>query len=448
MKIPFIHFFTFVFAAQLVFAGVSKPNIVLFLVDDMGLMDTSVPMLADKDGKPQRHPLNGWYRTPNMKRLAAQGVRFSNFYSHNFCSPTRVSIMNGQNSARHRCTDYIFPWKNNREIDNRSFPLSICQQVPPEWNWQGLGKEDLTLPRLLKKVGYTTIHVGKAHFAPKDKAGENPLDLGFDVNVAGTCFGAPGSYYGKAGFGLGSKNPHARPVPGLEQYHGKDIFLTEALTIEAKGEIDMAMEANQPFFLHMSHYAVHSPFQSDPRFTKNYRNSDKGKSAQAYATMVEGMDKSLGDLLDHVTVKGVAENTLFLFLGDNGGDLPHGPLDGISSSAPLRGRKGAKWEGGMRVHFIAAWAKMDPDNPWQSKHPIPSNHIRQEVGTCYDLLPTLANLVGTPSPNSIPSTVGTLPHSFQVSLTPATKTNSLTTIPTHAEAKAISSPHGGTGTGR
>ena len=402
MKVAFIHFLAFVYGVQLVFAEVTKPNIVLFLVDDMGLMDTSVPMLADKHGKPQHHPLNDWYRTPNMERLAAQGVRFSNFYSHNVCSPTRVSIMNGQNSARHRCTDYIFPWNNNREIDNRSYPLAICQQVPPEWNWHGLGKDDLTLPRLLKKVGYATIHVGKAHFAPKDREGENPLDLGFDVNVAGTCFGAPGSYYGKAGFGIGSKNQHARPVPGLDQYHGKDIFLTEALTIEAKGEVDKAVETNQPFFLHMSHYAVHSPFQSDPRFAKNYLNNDMGKSAQAYATMVEGMDKSLGDLMDHVTAKGVAENTLFLFLGDNGGDLPHGPLDGISSSAPLRGRKGGKWEGGMRVPFLAAWAKVDPDNLWQKSLPIPANSIRQDVGTCYDLLPTLSNLVGAPIPENHP----------------------------------------------
>ena len=83
-------------------------------------------------------------------------------------------MMNGQNSARHRCTDYIFPWKNNREID---YPLAASQQVPPEWNWGGLKESDVTLPNLFRKAGFQTIHVGKAHFAPKDREGENPLNL-------------------------------------------------------------------------------------------------------------------------------------------------------------------------------------------------------------------------------------------------------------------------------
>jgi len=94
-------------------AEIQKPNVILFLVDDMGLMDTSVPMLADQDGKPKRHPLNDWYRTPNMERLAKQGIRFSQFYAQSVCSPTRASIMTGQNSARHRVTQFISPEKNN-----------------------------------------------------------------------------------------------------------------------------------------------------------------------------------------------------------------------------------------------------------------------------------------------------------------------------------------------
>ena len=377
-----------------------RPNIVLFLVDDMGLMDTSAPMLADENGKPQRHPLNDWYRTPNMERLAAQGVRFSQFYSHSVCSPTRISILNGQNSARHRCTDYINPWQNNREINNRSYPLEVCQQVPPEWLWEGLRKGDVTLPRQLREAGYTTIHVGKAHFAPFDREGEDPLNLGFDVNVAGSAIGAPGSYYGKADYGKNSKNPLARPVKGLDKYHGTDTFLTEALTLEAKAEVDKAIAAEQPFFLHMSHYAVHSPFHSDPRFAGNYKDADRKPSLKAYATLIEGIDKSLGDLMDHLEARGIAENTLLIFLGDNGGDAPDDDLDGIASSAPLRGRKGGKWEGGMRVPFIAAWGKAAPDNAWQQKLPIVTNSFRQEVGTCYDLFPTLLSLVGAKVPEN------------------------------------------------
>ena len=379
-----------------------RPNIVLFLVDDMGLMDSSVPMLTDEQGQPKRYPWNDWYRTPNMERLAAKGVRFSNFYSHNVCSPTRVSIMNGQNSARHRCTDYINPWQNNRTIDNRSYPLRVSQQVPADWNWAGLKKQDVTLPRLLKQVGYTTIHVGKAHFAPFKHDGEDPLNLGFDVNVAGSAIGAPGSYYGGS-YGKNSRNPLARPVTGLDKYHGTDTFLTEALTLEAKAEVNKALDTGKPFFLHMSHYAVHSPFNSDPRFAANYREGGKPRPAQAYATLIEGMDKSLGDLMDHVEAKGIAENTLFIFLGDNGGDCPFGPVDGIASSAPLRGRKGGKWEGGMRVPFIVAWAKRDTANAWQKKLPIPANSVRQEVGVCYDLFPTILNLVdaSVPSDHSV-----------------------------------------------
>ena len=384
------------------FAEQAKPNIVLFLVDDMGLMDTSVPMLADEHGKPKRYPLNDWYRTPNMERLAAQGVRFSNFYSHNVCSPTRVSIMSGQNAARHRCTDYIFPWQNNRLIDNKQYPLAVCQQVPPEWNWAGLKKSDLTLPKLLKQVGYTTIHVGKGHFAPSKHTGAEPLNVGFDVNVAGSCIGAPGSYYGKSGYGKGSKGMHARPVPGLDKYHGTNTFLTEALTLEAKAEVDKALATEKPFFLYMSHYAVHSPFNSDPRFAPNYRDKGKPPAVQAYATLSDGMDKSLGDLMDHIEAKGIAENTVFIFLGDNGGDCPSAKLDGVNSCAPLRGRKGSKWEGGMRVPFIAAWGKSDATNAWQKKLPIPANSIRQEIGACCDLFPTIADFVEAPVPADHP----------------------------------------------
>jgi arylsulfatase A-like enzyme len=151
----------------------------------------------------------------------------------------------------------------------------------------------------------------------------------------------------------------------------------------------------------MSHYAVHAPFNSDPRFAGRYRGRGKRAAAQAYATLIEGMDKSLGDLMDHLEAKGVAENTLILFLGDNGGDAPLG-MDDVASSAPLRGRKGGKWEGGMRVPFIAAWGKPDANNKWQRKLAIPANSIRREIGACYDLFPTILDLVDVPVPADHP----------------------------------------------
>lgn len=371
-----------------------KPNIIIFLVDDMGLMDTSVLMLTDENGNPKRYPLNDWYRTPSMERLAARGTRFSNFYSHNVCSPTRVAIMTGQNAARHRTTDWINPYQNNRDMDKKNFPRTITRRVPPEWNWEGLTKRHTTLPAVLKQNGYKTIHIGKAHFGPDKHAGAEPRNFGFDVNIGGSAIGHPRSYYGQKNYGKGSH----QAVPHMEKYHGTDTFLTEALTLEAKTEVDKALAAEKPFFLYMSHYAVHAPFNSDPRFAAHYRDSEKNKGAQAYATLIEGMDKSLGDLMDHLEEKGIAENTLIIFLGDNGGDAPLAGTDDISSSAPLRGRKGSKWEGGVRVPFIAAWGKADAKNTWQKKLSIPAGSIRQEVGACYDLFPTIADLVDAPVP--------------------------------------------------
>ncbi|HIK93136.1 MAG TPA: N-acetylgalactosamine-6-sulfatase, partial [Planctomycetes bacterium] len=162
-------------------AAPARPNIVVFLVDDMGVMDTSVPFLTDNAGQPKRYPLNDYYRTPNMQRLAALGIRFNNFYAMSVCSPTRISIMTGQNAARHHATNWINPRSDNRG-----------PQGPPDWNWKGLKSNSVTLPGLLQDAGYRTIHVGKAHFGPDDSPGAEPLNLGFNVNVAGASFGAPG----------------------------------------------------------------------------------------------------------------------------------------------------------------------------------------------------------------------------------------------------------------
>ena len=362
-------------------SGVPKPNVILFLVDDMGLMDTSVPMLADKNGKPERHPLNDWYRTPNMERLAKQGIRFSQFYAQSVCSPTRASIMTGQNSARHRVTQFIAPEKRNNG--------------PKGWRWEGLTRKDVTLPSNLKKAGYHTIFAGKAHFAPTGFEGENPTNLGFDVNIAGCSFGQPGSYFGEDGYGNLNPKRKKRAVPGLEKYHKTDVFLSEAITLEAKAAIDQSLKREKPFFLYMSHYAVHSPFNSDPRFADNYKDSDKPKNAQAYATLIEGIDKSLGDLMDHVASKGVAENTLILFVGDNGSDAPLGPVHGYSSSVPLRGKKGTFYEGGIRVPFIAGWAKPGKKNSF----PVARGTLHHEqIGTVMDLYSTILETTGAKNP--------------------------------------------------
>lgn len=371
----------------------TKPNILIMLVDDMGIMDSSLPFLTDADGKPKRYPLNDFYRTPNMERLAARGVRFNHFCAMSVCSPTRVSIMTGQNAARHRTTNWINPDSNN-----------AGPQGPTDWNWQGLKKGDVTLPSLMQANGYRTIHVGKGHFAPRAFAGADPSVLGFDVNVAGGSIGAPGSYYGRQNFdraknakGKGKKSPN-HAVPGLEKYHGQDIFLTEALTLEAKAHVSDAVKADKPFFLYFAQYAVHAPFNGDPRFADHYKDSGKSPEAQAFATLVEGMDKSLGDMLDHLEALGIADNTLVIFLGDNGSDAPLGHQHEVACAAPLRGKKGSHYEGGMRVPFIASWAKPDATAPNQKRLPIAANAIQSQQAAVQDLFPTILHLTGISPP--------------------------------------------------
>ncbi len=366
----------------------AQPNIVVFLVDDMGVMDTSLPFLTDEDGEPKRYPLNDFYRTPSMERLAERGIRFNNFYAMSVCSPTRISIMTGQNAARHHATNWINPDRDNRG------PFG-----PPQWNWKGLKKGDVTLPGVLQEAGYRTIHVGKAHFGPRAFDGAEPMNLGFDINVAGCSIGAPASYYGMKNYGHGQKRRASHAVPHLAKYHGTETFLTEALTIEAKSRVAEAVEADKPFYLYMAHYAVHAPFNSDPRFAAHYENSGKPAPAQAFATLIEGMDKSLGDILDHLDALGVAENTLVFFLGDNGSDAPLGHQHAVACAAPLRGKKGAHYEGGMRVPFIAAWAKANDNNPHQRRLPIVAGAIQSQSAAVIDLFPTLLALAEAEVPD-------------------------------------------------
>lgn len=351
-----------------------KPNIVVFLVDDMGLMDTSVPFLTDDGGEPVKFPLNEWYRTPNMEKLASQGVRFSQFYAQSVCSPTRASIMTGQNATRHHTTQWIKPTENNRGKNG-----------PKDWNWKGLKKEEVTLPLVMQGEGYRTIFVGKAHFGPDGSEGEDPLNLGFDVNVAGRSIGRPSSYLGDYGQG----KSHA--VPGLEKYHNTGTFLTEAITLEANAEIKKSVAEKKPFFLYMSHYAVHGPFNEDPRFIGNYK--EKSKAANAYAALIEGMDKSLGDIMKTLDEEGVADNTLIIFLGDNGSDAPLGKkATGHSSSAPLRGKKATCYEGGFRAPFIVAWAKQNNESAVQQALPIPANTVNVQMATVMDVFPTVLDV--------------------------------------------------------
>ncbi|MBM3293776.1 MAG: sulfatase [Candidatus Aminicenantes bacterium] len=329
-----------------------KPNIILFLVDDLGWQDVSVPFFKD------RTPLNARCRTPNVERLAADGMKFTQAYASAVCSPTRVSLMTGMNAARHRVTNWTL--RKNVPTDAAHETLDF-----PAWNVNGMspvpGVERTAygtpLPALLREAGYRTIHCGKAHFGAIDTPGADPKSLGFEVNIAGHAAGGPGSYLGEHGFSAAwRKGESVWDVPGLEAYHGRDVFLTEALTREALKAVEAAVKDRKPFFLHMAHYAVHTPIEEDQRFIQSYLDAGLDPIEAKYAAMIEGMDKSLGDIMGYLERRGLAGETIILFMSDNGGlsaaargGTPH------THNRPLSSGKGSAHEGGIRGPMVVKW---------------------------------------------------------------------------------------------
>lgn len=345
-------------------AETPRPNIVVFLVDDMGWQDTSVPFLYSGE-KPVPTPSNHKFHTPNMERLAAEGMKFTDAYACPVCTPSRVSLMTGLNAARHRVTNWTF--QKDTPTDGASGNLRL-----PMWNVNGLSLDPSTpfsvhaptVAQLLRDAGYRTIHAGKAHWGSYGTPGADPLHLGFDVNIGGHAAGQPGSYLGEENYeeNYGKPNKsHLRSVPGLDSYHGTETFLTEALTIEANKAVDQALADKKPFFLYMAHYAVHVPYAPDKRFFQKYLDAGLDRTEAMYAALIEGMDKSLGDILEHLEKLGVTSNTVVLFMSDNGGLAAHGrggPPN--TQNAPLSSGKGSAYEGGIREPMIVKWPGVVP----------------------------------------------------------------------------------------
>ena len=332
-----------------------RPNIILFMVDDMGWQDTSLPFWT------QKTRFNELYETPNMERLAQQGMMFTQAYASSISSPTRCSLLTGTNVARHRVTNWTL--KKGEPTDMKSDVLEL-----PEWNYNGICQvkgipntyHATSFVQLLKDSGYHTIHCGKAHFGALNTPGENPHHLGFEVNITGHAAGGLASYLGEQNYGhtKDGKATSLMSIPGLEKYWGTSTFATEALTIEAIKALDHAKQLQQPFYLYMSHYAVHIPIDKDMRFYDKYKKKGMPDHEAAYAALIEGMDKSLGDLLDWVDKNGEADNTIVLFMSDNGGFSSDSSIrDGEihTQNAPLRSGKGSAYEGGIREPMIVRW---------------------------------------------------------------------------------------------
>ena len=377
--------------------GPPRPNILLFLVDDMGVHDTSVPFLVD--------PATGlmvtnaafqrFYQTPNMMTLATNGMTFTQAYACPVCTPTRTCLMTGHNVTRHGLIAHVpaAGGFNPSDFDVQNRRISN--------NWRSGGIDEtypVLLPQLLADAGYRTIHCGKAHFTYVGAPNEDPRTLGFDVNIAGGGMGQPGSYLGTANYGNGSRT-YLRP-PGLEAYHGSNTFLTKALTLELNKELAQAAADDVPFFAYMAHYAVHSPFTSDPDATGDYRGAASTNHGR-FATMIEGMDRSLGEIMQQLETLGLAEDTLILFMGDNGSDSPALGVNTVPSgnfAYPMRGKKGTRWEGGSRVPLLAAWSKPNAANPFQSALPIAAGSREDDLVAAFDVMPTILSIAGQPIP--------------------------------------------------
>lgn len=330
-----------------------RPNIIVFLVDDMGWLDTSLPF-----GE-QPEALNEVYHTPNMERMARQGMLFSDAYATPVCTPSRVSMLTGMNAAHHQVTNWTNIVRDQpSDRDDGKFERLA-------WNHNGFSPTPdvastvyaTALPSLLKQAGYFTVHIGKAHWGAQGTPGANPLNLGFMVNVAGNAIGHPQSYLGKDNYGNTPGKFTYNAVQGLAEYYGTETFLTEALTLEALKTLEEPRKRDQPFYLHLAHYAVHDPIQADARFVQKYHDRGMNPIEARYASLIEGMDKSLGDILDYLEEHNLAENTVVLFMSDNGGLSQYGRGgEKHTQNLPLKAGKGSVYEGGVREPMIVQWS--------------------------------------------------------------------------------------------
>lgn len=373
-----------------------RPNIVFFIVDDMGWVDSSVAY-----GE-QVYPNNLRYNTPNMQRLASQGVMLTNAYACPVSTPTRTSLLTGVNAAHSHITNWTSTMRDTPS-DATGGAVAMMQSganhdnttrfVRPEWNLNGMSPTEgventlyaTPLPQLLKEAGYYTIHVGKAHWASAGTPGASPYNMGYVVNITGNVAGMPRSYLSEENYGNTPEKWNLLAVQNMTEYYGTGIHLTEALTREALKTLDYPIMHDEPFYLYFAHYATHTPIQRDPRFVQKYLDAGMDEGQARYASMVEGVDKSLGDLLDYLDAKGVADDTIIIFMTDNGGNAENKSKGGVRfmHNLPLRNGKGSVYEGGVRVPLMVKW----------KGKVAPATRVNTPV-ICEDLFPTILQMAG------------------------------------------------------
>jgi arylsulfatase A-like enzyme len=333
--------------------GAPKPNLIFILADDLGYTDVSC--FGSK-----------YYETPNIDRLAAEGIRFTSAQTCGpNCQPTRAALMSGQYMPR----TGVYTVGSIDRFDWHSRPLRPVDNVTK------LPLEKITIAQTLKKAGYATAMFGKWHLG--EDAEHHPSQRGFDEAIV-----SAGRH-----FDFQTEPPVSYP---------KGTYLADFLT--GKAEEFIRQHKAGPFFLYLPHFGVHAPHEAKPELIARFKPKPAagGHHDPTYAAMIYSVDQSVGRILKLLEELNLAENTVVIFSSDNGGVggyVREGirKESSVTDNAPLRGGKGMLYEGGIRVPFIARWPGKIPKGS-QCAEPINS----------VDLYPTLMELAGAPAPAGYP----------------------------------------------